>query len=397
MKKLITVLSIIALTACALSLVGCKDYKIRKDWSLTSYVDKEGFLGVEGYEIEKCTAYTEKKLVVPGEYEGKPIVNVNASFPYVHSKSITFSEGIRSIYYLALRENVSHISLPNSLLYFNAYSIENLPNLTYNVKNGVKYLGNKKNPYVYAAGLADETVTDVVLEEGCTAIGSFSGTNIETFTCSSGVEIIPDACFVGCDNLTTVTFGDKTRWVAADAFAGCTNLVEVNGLSQIKYIGYCAFSDCRSLASIALDSAQTILEAAFSGCTSLTEVEVPHTVTEFDTGVFGCCTALKTVRFNATVSVLPEGTFYMVQLKELVLGNAVLEIGKDVLRGSSSTLEKLKLSDAMTTLPAHAFSGYSALKEVNLPASLTAIPHGCFSGCSALAEITLPSRIETIG
>jgi hypothetical protein len=151
------------------------------------------------------------------------------------------------------------------------------------------------------------------------------------------------------------------------------------------------------LENIDLDGIKTIQNRAFMGCNSLTEVEVPLSITKMGEGVFSHCMSLGTVRFNATVSVLPNYTFYNVQLKELVIGNAVLEIGKDVLRGSSSTLETIKLSDAMTTLPANAFSGYSALKEVNLPASLTAIPYGCFSGCSALTEITLPSRIETIG
>lgn len=371
MKKIVTILSIIALAACALSLVGCKDYKTKKNWDI--------YAADGGYQI---TIYSDIKMdkktgevVVPGTYKGKPIVDIDGSFGEFACSSLVFSEGLQSISLGGFNRNLTKISLPNTLIYINPGAFSDAPNIeNYTIKNGVKYLGNEKNPYVYAAGLADKTITDVVLEEGCTTIGSFAGTKIETFTFSSGVQIIPAEAFRGCRHLTTVTFGENVR-----------------------SIGQNAFRECSVLENIDLDGIKTIQNRAFMGCNSLTEVEVPLSITKMGEGVFSHCMSLGTVRFNATVSVLPEYTFYMVQLKELVLGNAVLEIGKDVLRGSSSTLETLKLSDAMTTLPAYAFSGYSALKEVNLPASLTAIPHGCFSGCSALTEITLPSRIETIG
>ena len=370
MKKVLTVLSVIVLVACALFLFGCKDYKIKKNWDIDA--------GDDGYTIvvygDNKLASKKGNLVIPGIYKGKPIVTVRGYLDEFACSSLVFSEGIQVVNISGINKKVTKVSFPNSLIYATPIVFQSSYITNYTVKNGVKYLGNEKNPYVYAAGLADKTVTDVVLEEGCTAIGSFGGTSIQSITLPDGVQIIPENAFKNCKKLTTVNFGTQTKIIDSEAFLNCESLTSIN-----------------------LDGVEKIYDRAFKGCSSLTEVEVPYTVTEMGEGVFSYCSSLTVARFNASVKTLPKQTFYFDNLKDLVIGNAVLEIGKDVLRGSSSTLETLKLSDAMTILPTNAFSGYSALKEVNLPASLTAIPYGCFSGCSALAEITLPSKIETIG
>lgn len=523
MKKILMFLCVVCFVVSSACLFSCQN---KIDTELF-YVDMGTPFPIQGLveyygvkEYGSClypntvtnTIYSQKSLVVPGKYQGEPLFYV-----YLYGKGeaplscqkVEFQEGIQFING-AFDESLTEVSLPNSLLHVDEEVFEKAVNLKYTVKNGVKYLGNKKNPYVYAAGLADETITDVVLEEGCRVIGNFGPSALTSVTLPDDMAVVSYRAFAKCQNLTTVNLGAKTEVVVDSAFNGCTSLTEINGFSQLKTIGDYAFANCESLSNVPLENVQEvggfafynckalteivvpetvkemgggafqgcsslqkvqffmrasklpsgifaqtaikeitysdtitkigsnafqecenltylplqgieeiergafsyctgltsfeiplsvtrIEEEVFKGCTTLTEVEIPHSVTILGTKIFADCTSLHTVHFNATVKALPVEIFANTPIKELFFGNAVINIGATGLKEYSATLEAVKLSDAMTTLPEYLFLGFSNLKEVQLPEKLVEISKGCFMNCTALTEINLPDTVKEIG
>ena len=207
-------------------------------------------------------------------------------------------------------------------------------------------------------------------------------------TTESGVTEIPAKAFWGCENLTSVTLADSVKAIGESAFerAGFTEInlnkvtkigkyafyfsklksitvpaaaecdtgafmncpdlttATVNGTKLGKYMfWYCtgltsltannvteidegALGYCVKLTSLPLDKVTSIGHGAFRNCHALTTVTIPSSVQSFGKYVFADCGNLSSVTFagNASVTSLPEGTFYeCLNLREVHLGDYI--------------------------------------------------------------------------
>ena len=162
-------------------------------------------------------------------------------------------------------------------------------NLEYSIKDGVKYLGNSNNPYIYLAAIVDKTTTSVNIENTCKFIGYNA--------------------FYGCINLQQIVIPDSITNIGNSAFTGCTGLVNLIIPDSVRTIGDSAFADCRSLTSIKLSNKITqINKNTFSGCSSLTEITIPDGVTEI--GMFAFDSAnLRKVVIPDSVTIINSDAF----------------------------------------------------------------------------------------
>lgn len=212
--------------------------------------------------------------------------------------------------------------------------------------------------------------------------------SLTTVTTESGVTEIPAKAFWGCENLTSVTLADSVKTIRESAFerAGfesielnkVTNIgkyafyfsklesitvpaaaecdtgafmncpylatATVNGTKLGKYMfWYCtslttlnapnvttidegALGYCVQLTSLPLAKVTSIGHGAFRNCHALTAVTIPSSVQSFGKYVFADCGGLTSVTFagNASVTSLPEGTFYeCLELKNVYLGDYI--------------------------------------------------------------------------
>ena len=122
--------------------------------------------------------------------------------------------------------------------------------MQFNKKDGLKYLGNENNPYLYLVDVETWDITSATIANGCKVIG--------------------DDAFAYCDNLTSITIPDSITSIGDDAFAYCDNLTSITIPDGVTSIGDYAFRDCWRLTSITIpESVTSIGYSAFYNCNNL--------------------------------------------------------------------------------------------------------------------------------
>ena len=110
-------------------------------------------------------------------------------------------------------------------------------NLTFNVKNGLKYLGNESNPYIYLADVENASIKTATVEEGCKIIGW--------------------CVFKDCGNLTSIIIPNSVKCIGDDAFRECCSLISINLPNGITDIGNFVFQGCDNLTSLIIPDSVT--------------------------------------------------------------------------------------------------------------------------------------------
>ena len=149
-----------------------------------------------------------------------------------------------------------------------------------------------------------DEITTVVVEEGCTSIGSLAFCYLPNLTSVS----LPDslvrlgrACFTGCTALTSIDLPENLTIIDDQVFDNCTSLQSAAFPEGVTSINFGMFINCDSLASVTLpESLTSIGEAAFYGCFSITSITIPRSVTQIDNDAFLYCDGLTDVYFGGT-------------------------------------------------------------------------------------------------
>ncbi len=112
---------------------------------------------------------------------------------------------------------LTEINIPNTLTSINSNAFNDCPKLKYNVKDGVKYLGNNITPYLVVMN-ADSSITSITLPDTILIIhnSAFSNCNkLTSITIPNEIICIDDYAFFLCPTLTNITYqGTKSEWNA---------------------------------------------------------------------------------------------------------------------------------------------------------------------------------------
>ena len=142
----------------------------------------------------------------------------------------------------------------------------------------ISFVDYDSNPLRYAKNLYlnNELVTDLIIPDGATKIGSYAFYGYDLLTSVTipySVTSIGSYAFRNCTSLTSVTIPDSVKSIGSEAFRYCTSLTSITIPDSVTSIGDDAFYNCNSLTSVTIGNSVTkIGEEAFSGCNSLKEV-----------------------------------------------------------------------------------------------------------------------------
>ena len=363
-------------------------------------------------------------------------------------KNINIPDSVESIDNLAFSgcTNLTSLTIPNSVtsigngVFFDCENLVSIEvandNMNYTSISGILFSKNKTELIQYPAAKTDSTyiipdgvtridyafgscknLTSVTIPDSVTSIGdhAFNGcTSLTNKTIPNSVTSIGNYSFSGCTNLINITIPDSVTSIGDNAFYKCESLTDIIIPNSVISIGYSAFSDCSGLANIAIsDSVTSIGVSAFSGCISLKSIEVsdnnknyasvdgvlfnkdaselitypagkpndiyeiPNSVMNIGDGAFFACTSLKSIEVsdNNENYTSVDGVLFNKDKSKLITYPA----GK-----SNDTYE---ISNSVTSIGDHAFTGCVSLKSVTIHDSVTSISDGAFFDCEGLKDV----------
>ena len=183
---------------------------------------------LDSYSFKDCSSLTT--VTIPTNIALEKI-GTSAFENCVKLSGISLSEGIKEIGVTAFRGciELQSISLPNSLTVLGADCLLGCDKLTYFNENGLNYMGNNTNKYVYLAGVSNKSITTLNIASTCKFIGKKACeglTEITSINIPASVLNVAENAFKDCSNATDVHFDleSKATFIGEGAFNGCSKI-----------------------------------------------------------------------------------------------------------------------------------------------------------------------------
>lgn len=249
-----------------------------------------------------------------------------------------------------------------------------------------------------------------------------SGGDIQIPASINGIPVtkINQNCFVGNENVTSISIPGSVKTLEDSALASAHAVTKVTIEEGVTAIGDSAFMKMENLieVNIPVSAAGNLGTRLFSECKKLQKVSLPEGMAEIPMFTFDGCDSLETIDIPDSVTSLGSQSFRGTALKEVTIPASVIKIQNEVF-SSCSELEKVTFEgNNVSVIEYFAFRGCTSLKHLELPTSVRRIGGGAFwrSGltgliipygvteldgnivydCSDLQWMTVPSTVTEI-
>ena len=244
-----------------------------------------------------------------------------------------------------------------------------------------------------------DNLTSITIPNSITAIGAsafLKCTNLASVVFEEGVTTLAKDTFKGCINLTDITLPNTVESVGDNAFADCTKLATIEFGPETKTFGKSVLAGCTSLTKLTIPYLPNGYIGSIFGATnsnnnnitptSLKEVHLTNT-TELADNAFYIASHITKVTLPENLETIGEYAFYnCLGLTEIVIPESVTSIGKYAFNYCQN-LTSVVINGNITTIEKGLFSNCSKLKQITLPATITAIEEKAFYNCNALTDV----------
>lgn len=189
-----------------------------------------------------------------------------------NSYSAVFNGSITKFY--VNNTQVTDLTIPTDITELKAYTFYNALTITsVTIPSTVTSING--NGTFQNNGLRNVTVPSSVTS--WTGSDTFSSCASLTDATLNNSGAIGEFAFLGCNSLTSVTFGNNITEIKIGAFENCQSLTDITFVDNITSIGGYAFNNCTSLTSVTFNSPTppTIDSTSFEGVPSTCKFYVP--------------------------------------------------------------------------------------------------------------------------
>jgi hypothetical protein len=184
-----------------------------------------------------------------------------------------------------------------------------------------------------------------------------------------GIDTIPDYCFEGVTELTTVNLPTSLRSINPEAFAN-TSIVDVNIKEGVESIGNTVFHDSRLIKTLTIPNSCTSLGMhALANLFGMKTLVLGDNITEIPYGCMMQDSELEYVKLPATLETIDYQAFYYCE-----------------------KLASINFPESLRTIKEEAFK-YTALDSIVLPKNVTRIETNAFSTSKAVSYIKCYSTL----
>ncbi|MGN1062253.1 MAG: leucine-rich repeat domain-containing protein [Candidatus Scatosoma sp.] len=311
------------------------------------------------YSVTGIGTATDIDLVIPSEYEDKPVTEIEGR---------AFEDCTVFI----------SVTIPDSITSIGSDAFKNCTSLTsIIIPDSVTSIGD-------SAFYGCASLTSIIIPDSVTSIGDsafYGSASLTSITIPDSVTSIGVSAFMGCTSLTSVTIPNSVTSIEWYAFDDCHNIEIINyggdladwlvldGLNWLTRTGKSyrkLFIDGTEIAGelVIPNGVTSIPKGAFSKCNSLTSVIIPDSVTSIDSSAFSSCYSLTSVTIPNGVTSIVASTFF-----------------------NCSSLTSVTIPDSVTSIGYSAFFNCSSLTSITIPNSVTSIDSSAFSSCYSLTSI----------
>ncbi len=263
----------------------------------------------------------------------------------------------------------------------------------------IEFVSIESNPLQYSEHfyIKSQEVKELVIPDSVHNISAYAFyecDSLKSVNISCGA--IELSAFNGCENLTSVTLGDKVTSIGHLAFAS-TSITSLQLPNSLVDIGYNAFQYCQALASVDWGNGlKHIGNEAFTESGVAGDIIFPSSLISIGEMAFYNCNKITSVVIPDNVLSIGESAFYTCsKLTSVNIGNGLTNIEGGVF-GECFKLTNVTIGTGITSIGEYAFYG-AALTSVTIPNNVISIEREAFSTCTNLTTVTMSENILNIG
>ncbi|MBE6562793.1 MAG: leucine-rich repeat domain-containing protein [Ruminococcaceae bacterium] len=267
-------------------------------------------------------------------------------------------------------------------------------------------------------------IKSVVIEEGCTKIGTYAFSGLTALTLVKFPEnslkeigayafnycteltrmIIPDSvtllgesAFTTCQKLKMIRFGTGITSLPTGICRKASELTDVFLTENIKYIGNAAFYECKKLVNIDISSVEVFEANAFFSCTSLKSVRFGDNIKTIGSNSFYSCSALSEIIFDGTPTAIASAFCYgSPWYNSHDYGMYTICNGEILMCRTPYSASEIVVPEGVKMIADNAFANNASITKVVLPESLEVIGSMAFSRADSLTSIIIPDNVKEI-